>query len=246
MKAVILAAGQGTRIREVHGERPKCLIGTGSTTILDHQIETLVKAGIRKIAEVVGYQKHQILDHLRIRRRALTYSIECIENPAFLQTNNIYSLWMARHWINGSSFVCLNADVIFHAGILGSALSPDAQASMIVDPEWRDETMKVVISCGRVVRMSKAIERSDFSGTYIGITVFTRSIVRKLFSRIDQLIKAGRSNEFFNSALQELVDQGAHVGFSSTTGLPWAEIDDSKDLQFARTSVFPHLSPVAA
>ena len=246
MKAVILAAGQGTRIREVHGERPKCLIGTGSKTILDHQIEALVKAGIRKIAVVVGYQKHQIMDHLRIRRRALTYSIECIENPAFDQTNNIYSLWMARHWNDGSSFVCLNADVIFHSGILGTALKSSAPASMIVDPEWRDETMKVVISGDRVIRMCKRIGKSDFSGTYIGITVFTRPIVRKLFIRIDQLIRAGRSNEFFNAALQEMVDQGAHVGFSPTTGLPWAEIDDSKDLQFARTCVFPQLRPAAA
>lgn len=246
MKAVILAAGQGMRLREVHGERPKCLIGTGSNTILDHQIETLVKAGIRKIAVVVGYQKHQILNHLSIRRRALTYSIECIENPAFHQTNNIHSLWMARHWIDGSSFVCLNADVVFHSGILGNALRSDAPASMIVDPAWRDETMKVVISGDRVIRMNKHIERSDFSGTYIGITVFARSIVRKLFSRINHLIQGGRSNEFFNAALQELVDQGAHVGFSSTSGLPWAEIDDATDLQFARKFVFPYLARAAA
>jgi choline kinase len=246
MKAVILAAGQGTRIRQVHGERPKCLIRTGSTTILDHQIEALVKAGVRKIAVVVGYQKHQILDHLRFRRRALTYSIECLENPVFHQTNNIYSLWMARRWIDGSSFVCLNADVVFHSGILGNVLKSDAPASMIVDPEWRDETMKVVISGDRVIRMNKRIDKSAFSGTYIGITVFARPMVRKLFSRIGELIQAGRSNEFFNAALQELIDQGAHVGYSSTTGLPWAEIDDPQDLQFARKCVFPHLSPAAA
>lgn len=246
MKAVILAAGQGTRIRAVHGERPKCLIGVGSNTILDHQIESLVRAGVRKIAVVVGYEKHQILNHLRFRRRALTYSIDFIENPAFQDTNNIYSLWMARHWIDGSSFVCLNADVIFHSGILSQALKTEAHASMIVDPEWRDETMKVVISGDRVVRMNKRIEKSDFSGTYIGITVFARSIVRKLFGRIGQLIQAGRTNEFFNAAVQELVDQGAHIGFSSTTGLPWAEIDDPSDLQFAKKSVFPHLVAAAA
>jgi choline kinase len=246
MKAVILAAGQGTRIREVHGERPKCLIGVGQHTILDHQIESLVKAGIRKIAVVVGYEKHQILNHLRFRRRALTYSVECIENHEFQDTNNIYSLWKARHWIDGASFVCLNADVIFHSGILHHALKSDAPAAMIVDPEWRDETMKVVISGDRVVRMHKRIEKSEFSGTYIGVTVFARSIVRKLFSRIDQLIHSGRSNEFFNAAVQELVDQGTHVGFSSTTGLPWAEIDDPADLQFAKRSVFPHLVGAAA
>jgi TonB dependent receptor len=79
-----------------------------------------------------------------------------------------------------------------------------------------------------------------------GITVFARSIVRKLLGRIDQFIYAGRSHEFFNAALQELVDQGAHVGFSSTSGLPWAEIDDATDLQFARKFVFPHLTPAPA
>jgi NDP-sugar pyrophosphorylase family protein len=57
MKAVILAAGQGTRIRSVHGERPKCLIAVGDQTILDHQLEALSMAGVSEVAIVVGYRK---------------------------------------------------------------------------------------------------------------------------------------------------------------------------------------------
>jgi NDP-sugar pyrophosphorylase family protein len=67
MKAVILAAGQGTRIRAVHGERPKCLIKVDDETILDHQIDGLSKAGIDEIAIVVGYEKQQIIRHVRRR-----------------------------------------------------------------------------------------------------------------------------------------------------------------------------------
>ena len=67
MKAVILAAGQGTRIRAVHGEHPKCLIEVDDATILDHQLEALSKAGINDVAIVVGYEKEQIINHVTSR-----------------------------------------------------------------------------------------------------------------------------------------------------------------------------------
>src|ERR1043166_6546956 len=132
MKAVILAAGRGTRLREVHGERPKCLIEVDDKTILDHQIEGLLDAGIDEIAIMVGYEKQQIIRRVRKQFGHLAPPIEFIENSAFAITNNIYSLWMAREWINGDGFVCLNADVICDPQVLASALHTDALGSMIV------------------------------------------------------------------------------------------------------------------
>jgi L-glutamine-phosphate cytidylyltransferase len=246
MKAVILAAGQGTRIRAVHCECPKCLINVDGETILDHQIDGLMKAGIKKIAIVVGYEKKQIIRHVhaRIGRRP-TPKIEFIQNPAFAITNNIYSLWLAKDWIGGEGFVCLNADVILDAQILMSAMDRNALVSMIVDPAWRDETMKVIISDGRVIRMSKKISRDEFSGTYIGITVFDQAINVRFFSKMQELVDAGRVNEFFNVAVQDLVDEGLLVGFTTTGGAAWAEIDDPGDLSFAQQNVFPQLAAAA-
>ena len=243
MRAVILAAGQGTRIRAVHGESPKCLINVDGETILDHQIDGLLRAGIDKIAIVVGYEKRQIIRHVhaRIGRRP-TPKIDFIENPAFAITNNIYSLWLAKDWIGGDGFVCLNADVILDAQILMSAMKRNALVSMIVDPAWRDETMKVIISDGHVVRMSKKISKDEFSGTYIGITLFDRAINACFFSKMQELVEASRVNEFFNVAVQELVDEGLRVGFTTTAGAAWAEIDDPLDLSFARQNVFPQLA----
>jgi choline kinase len=244
MKAVILAAGQGTRIRAVHGERPKCLIEVEDGTILDHQIEGLIAAGINEIAIVVGYEKQQIIRHVHRKFGRHTPKVHFIENSAFAITNNIYSLWLAREWVNGHGFVCLNADVVCDAQILSSALKTDALVSMIVDPEWRDETMKVVISNGRVLRMSKKISKQEFSGTYIGITIFDREINARFFAKMQELIDTGRVNEFFNVAVQELVDEGLRVGFTTTDGSPWAEIDDPFDLSFAQQNVFPQLAGV--
>jgi L-glutamine-phosphate cytidylyltransferase len=241
MKAVILAAGQGTRIRSVHGERPKCLIEVDERTILDHQLDALCIAGINDVAIVVGYEKEQIIAHAKQRNHP-NQKIQFIENPAFALTNNIYSLWLSLEWLRGDTFVCLNADVIFDPEILASAVRSLAPISMIVDPLWREETMKVIISGNRVLRMSKKISREDFSGTYIGITVFNRAIQERFLGKMDDVISAGRVKEFFNVAVQELADEGVQVGFTSTDGLPWAEIDDPLDLTFAQQSVFPQLA----
>lgn len=241
MKAVILAAGQGTRIRSVHGERPKCLIEVDDNTILDHQLEALFLAGIDEVAIVVGYEKKQIINHVK-HNHVYGQTIQFIENPAFAITNNIYSLWLATEWLHGDSFICLNADVVFDPEILRSAVRTRAPISMIVDPLWRDETMKVIIEGDRVLRMSKKISREEFSGTYIGITIFHSAIQERFFDRMNDLISEGQVNVFFNAAVQELADEGVYVGFTSTDGLPWAEIDDPLDLNFAQQSVFPQLA----
>lgn len=245
MRAVILAAGQGTRIRLVHGQHPKCLIEVDEKTILDHQLEALSMAGINEVAVVVGYEKEQIMSHVTSRALAYKQEIRFIENPAFATTNNIYSLWLALdwlHWLPGDSLMVLNADVIFDPEILAAATRSTAPISMIVDPSWRDETMKVITEDDRVIKMSKKISKGEFSGTYIGITVFSEA-ARDLFVRkMSELISNGRINEFFNAAVQELADEGIHVGFTTTEGLPWAEIDDPLDLMFAQQNVFPQLA----
>ena len=241
MKAVILAAGRGTRIRSVHGEHPKCLIEVDNTTILDHQLDALSMVGINDVAIVVGYEKEQIIAHVNART-LFSPRIRFIENPAFAITNNIYSLWLALDWLRGDSFIVLNADVIFNPEILDVAVRPHAPISMIVDPLWRDETMKVVILEDHVIRMSKNISREEFSGTYIGITVFSKAIQDRFFHKMDDVIAAGRVNEFFNVVVQELANEGVPVGYTSTDGLPWAEIDDPVDLTFAQQNVFPQLA----
>ena len=241
MKAVILAAGQGTRIRSVHGEHPKCLIEVDNSTILDHQLEALSMIGINDVAIVIGYEKEEIIAHVNARK-LLTQKIHFIENPAFAITNNIYSLWLALGWLRGDGFIVLNSDVIFNPEILDVAVRPHAPISMIVDPLWRDETMKVVILDDHVIRMNKNISREEFSGTYIGITVFSKAIQDRFFHKMEDVIAAGRVSEFFNVAVQELANEGVPVGYTSTDGLPWAEIDDPVDLTFAQHNVFPQLA----
>jgi L-glutamine-phosphate cytidylyltransferase len=246
MKALILAAGRGTRIRSVHAERPKCLISCEGETILDHQINGLLAAGVREIGIVVGYESEQILSHVCARYARNLEQFQFLFNPRFAETNNIYSLWVARAWLKGGPFMVLNADVLCDPDILRPAVAAKAPISMIVDPEWRDETMKVIMRSGRVIQMSKKIAREEYSGTYIGITTFSAGVQQRFFRSMHKLVSAGKVNEFFNVAVQDLADDGVMVGSTSTNGLPWAEIDDPADLAFAREYVFPRLQYAAA
>jgi choline kinase len=246
VKALILAVGQSKRIHFIYGDRPKCLIPFNNSewTILDQQIHSLFSTRVEDIGIVVGYEKDQIARHMKSNYCACFGHFRFIENPEFAETNNIYSLWLAREWLNASSFVCLNGDVAFDSRILLPALSSAAPITMIVDPVWRDEAMKVTIARNRVIRMSEQISRNDFGATYTGITVFEASVQERLFARVGDLIHSGKKHVFFNVAVQQLADEGVRVAYTETGGLPWAEIDDLAELALARLYVFPKLSPV--
>jgi L-glutamine-phosphate cytidylyltransferase len=98
MKALILAAGRGTRIHSGHGDHSKCLIqfNDRKSTILDHQIETVFAAGVAKIGIVAGSEKDQIIQHVLKNYRNHRNGFSFIKNPAFAKTNNIYSFWLAQ------------------------------------------------------------------------------------------------------------------------------------------------------
>lgn len=245
MKAVILAAGRGTRISDISAGLPKCLLTFGGHAILDYQISALLQAGISDFALVVGYQNELILEYVSSRYSHLADSFTFITNPRYAETNNIYSLWLAQSWVADSGFICLNADVLCHPGIIKPASQIRSDISMIIDPKWRDETMKIIIKGGHIVRMSKAITRSEFSGTYLGVTTFSGRIVKLLFEEIEKLVLEGRINEFFNVAVQQMISYGIQVDHTLTAGLPWAEIDDPADFHFAEACVYP-LLPIPA
>lgn len=231
MKAVILAAGQSTRIRTITNS-PKCLLRIGDRAILDNQLQTLVDQGVEQIAIVVGYRSQEIVRH--VSTHYPNVDVCFIRNPRYLTTNNIYSLLLAKDWIGQSKFACLNADVLYHPRILAPALQTSAQVSMIVDPEFRNETMKVIVRDNRIVEMRKGIPQEYSSGTYIGVTTFADSICKRLFATIDEMVGNGREKEFFNIAVQHLADEGVAVSYTSTNGLPWAEVDDPADYRFAK------------
>ncbi len=234
MKAIILAAGVGSRLQEVSKGLPKCLCEVGGRTIIEHQIEVLSDNGINKIIVVVGYKAE-------IVRAAVGAKAEFIENRKFLETNSLYSLWLARDKWESGQFVLMNCDILFHPDILGKLLKGKENALAYDSTSSRGlEQTKVSIFKHRVIDLGKDLPAEATHGESIGLLRFNEDGARVLFQRVSHIVENSGYNEWViegvRSACSEIVIQGVNIA-----GLPWAEIDFPNDLERARKEVYPEI-----
>ena len=106
MKAVILAAGAGTRLGSLTEQIPKCLLPIGGRALLDHQLDALAEAGIRDVTVVAGFQASRVVEHVGTRCQVLL-------NEDYRSTNSIVSLHRARAAVRGEAFLFQNSDVLY-------------------------------------------------------------------------------------------------------------------------------------
>lgn len=222
--------------------RVKCLLPFGEQTILDHQIDSLRQSGVDEIAIVVGHAKDQIIQHVGARYAQTIDQFEFVDNPRFEHTNNMYSLWRARTWLGESSFVCINGDTLCHPEIVKAAARADSNISVAIAREFREETTKVITDQASVVRLSKTVTREQHNATFVGVAKFSADGARQLFDRAEAMFADGQIQQHFNDVIDALVAEGVTVGYTESVDLPWAEVDDPADWQFANANVFPRLA----
>jgi choline kinase len=236
MRAIILAAGKGKRLDEIRGNDPKCLIEIGGVSLIERQIQTLRTLGIDDIAMVVGFGS----EHVRERCGPdLTY----VENPRHEETNSLYSLWLAREYLN-DGFVVLNADVFFHSQMLADLISSKHENALLVsyEPEapLGDEEMKVKVRKGLVVDMSKQMDPAEADGENVGIVKFGPAGAALLIEQMETLVSAGSLKEWAPRAFREFATAG-QLHAISTRGYPWIEIDFPEDYRRATDKILPEI-----
>lgn len=239
MNAIILAAGKGARLNGTAGDLPKCLVRIGDLSLIERQIKCLRAAGIDNITAVVGYGAEAV-------RNACRSQIEYVENPIHFRTNSLYSLWLARHKFS-DGFVVLNSDVLFHPQLLTDLLTSKAEDALLLahnDPstELGDEEMKVMVSHGRVVDISKSMDPRRADGENVGIVKFGQTGAKLLSLHLDLLIARGHFRAWAPRAFRDFAEHRAlHV--VGTRGLPWIEIDFPSDYQRAVNDILPRIQP---
>ena len=129
--AIVLSAGQGSRLLPVTATRPKCLIEVGGRSLLQRQLEALAVAGLKRALIVTGYRHEQVEEALRGPQ---PLAVESRFNPFWGVASSIGSVWMARDRLR-SPFCLLNGDTLFDPEILAAALaSPGAGLGLVVEP----------------------------------------------------------------------------------------------------------------
>lgn len=238
MKAIILAAGKGARLRGVAGDIPKCLAHVGESSLIERQIRSLREAGIDDIVVVVGFRSESV-------RTACGSDIEYIENPIFFRTSSLYSLWLARHRFS-DGFIVLNADVLFHPQLITDLITARHEDALLIS--YKDEAslslgaeeMKITVSAGRVVDMSKTIDPAEADGENVGIVKFGAVGASLLTRQIGTLIAKGAYQAWAPRAFREFARVRA-LRVIGTRGLPWIEIDFPEDYYRAVNEVLPQI-----
>ena len=235
MKAIILAAGKGTRL-DGAAVKPKCLVEVGGLTLLQRQIDTLRSFDINEIVIVVGFGADSI-------REACDARIAFVENSKFAETSSLYSLWLAQEHLQ-EGFVVLNSDVLFHPELLADLLeSSRDNALLLSDTETAplgDEEMKVKIQDHRVIDISKDMDPREADGENVGIVKFSATGARLLVEYMNKLIESGAVKDWAPRAFLEFARR--HPLYAvSTRGLPWIEIDFPEDYRRAVEEVYPRI-----
>ena len=239
MKAIILAAGKGTRL-DGAAVKPKCLVEIGGSTLLHRQIDTLRSLDVKKIVVVIGFGGDSI-------RQECGEEISFVENIQFAETSSLYSLWLAREHLT-DGFVVLNSDVLFHPQMLADLIESDRDDALLIsdtDPSpLGDEEMKVKVKEELVVDISKDIDPLEADGENVGIVKFSASGAKLLLDYMNTIIESGAVKDWAPRAFREFARRHP-LHALSTRGLPWIEIDFPEDYQRATNEIFPKIESQA-
>jgi choline kinase len=238
VKAVILAAGRGTRLAPLTDDRPKPLVPVKGRPLLLRTLERLADAGIRgrDVIIVTGYRE----DVLAQVVAGGGFTPTLVSNPHFHDWQNFYSLAVARAAVGDDGFLEVDGDVLFDGRLLPRVLSAPGPGVLAVDvrPDLEAETMKVTIEGGVITAVSKGLPPERSHGEYIGVSRFDPPLAREVFEELERLAREGLHGEYYEGALDRLARRGRGplrpVDVSDCSAI---EIDDAHDL--ARAEALP-------
>jgi choline kinase len=239
-RALILAAGQGTRLRPLTDHKPKCLVPLMGKSLLERQTVTLRSAGVDDIHVATGYCAGQIAD--------MGYATSI--NPRFADTNMVETLFCAQKFIGKEGdLIIAYGDIVYQTNNLLALLACDDEIALMIDSKWRDlwslrlenplddaETL-VIDSNGYVVELGKKPDSyKKIEGQYTGLIKIRAD---KLDQFIDFYKGLDRSavydgkdfdNMYMTSFLQLLINDGWKAKAVEVNN-GWLEVDSVEDLE---------------
>tara|TARA_Y200000002_G_C22606149_1_gene631707 strand:+ start:106 stop:1242 length:1137 start_codon:yes stop_codon:yes gene_type:complete len=243
-KALIIAAGLGSRLKEHTENLPKCMLDFGGKTLLERQIKAYENNGIKDLSLIKGYKKE------KINYKGIRY----FENTDFKNNNILNSIFYANKIINGDIIISYS-DILFESSVVKRLLQSDHDISVVVDIDWRgyyvgrkdhpiSEAENVIFNSDNKIEKIGKINTGgeEVHGEFIGMIKLTRNgceIFKHHFHRLKKLYwnKPFQRAKTFQKAyltdfIQELVDIGIKVHCVIIES-GWKEIDTVEDYKKA-------------
>ena len=235
MRAILLAAGQATRLRPLTDNCPKCLLKVGDESILERAVRILGEHGIKQFTVVDGFCGHMIRHTLN--KSFPRFKFKFIRNEDFSTTNNAWSLMLAD-CPAGEPIFLLDSDILFEPGVIARLLKSGApnRLGLRTTGSVGEEEMKVSLDDdGRIINLTKEMPISEAVGESVGLEVFSGEFVTELDTVLKRRMKVdGYINEYYEASFVELMQAGQDVRPVDLKELLCMEIDTPEDLETAR------------
>ena len=229
MKALILAAGYGSRLAPLTDNIPKSLVPVNGKPILFKQLENLYDNGITDITVISGYRANMLEAAVHDRFR----DVNIIHSADYETTNNMYSACLAREAMAGDDFLMMNADVFMDGSVIKALLAFDHPNAIVTDIGfYLEESMKVVERNGRLVHISKQIPPEEALGASIDVYRFSPEAGDAFFRKCAEYIEEKGERKLWSEvALDDILNE---VEFRACPlDGRWYEIDNHDDLAAA-------------
>ena len=239
MQAIILAAGMGRRLGEYTKDNTKCMVPVNGVPLIDRLLGQLSRLKLDRVVIVVGYEGGKLVKH--IGELYTDLNIEFVENPVYSRTNNIYSLWLAKDYLQQDDTILVESDLIFDDVLLSMLIdNPFPNLALVSKYEtWMDGTMVRIDSDCNIVNFvpKDAFDYSNAGKYYKTVNIYKFSkefSTRKYVPFLEAYTKAVENNEYYENVLRII----SFLNSSDLKALPvtnakWYEIDDKQDLDIA-------------
>ena len=234
MKAIILSAGQGSRLGHLVDERPKCLIDFNGRTLLDRQLDTLEPNGVHEAIVVTGF--HDELVGQAIARRSGGPSVRTIFNPFYKVADNTGSLFMAREELNGDCLVW-NGDTLVSQELMRRVVANERPGICVTidrKPAYDEDDMKVIAAGdGRLRAIGKRIAEG-VNAESIGLLAFREGGAERFRDAIDRAMRTTEGTTIWYLRVIHHLAQNGEVWTLDIAGEEWGEVDFPPDVEAAR------------
>lgn len=236
MKALILAAGKGSRLGVETEDKPKALVKINGKPILQYQLEALLACKIKNIIIIIGYKGNKIkkfIEEIKLEDRFKDLNIRLIENKNYDKTNSAYSFFLAKNEIN-DSYIHLNCDIIFFPGLLKNLIDSKYENVIIIDRkiDLTDNMEQVIMNKDKIVRMRNTLLNRAI-GKAVGIAKLSPTNISWIKDRISNCINKGDKNQNFYGIIRSAVEHLDFYGLDSKNEFIY-EINTTSDLKKGR------------
>lgn len=238
-RAVVLAAGRGSRLGGLTSERPKCLVPVLGRPLLEWQMEALRGAGVEEVGVVRGYMG-EMLERPGVR---------LFDNPRWAATNMVRSLQCAAEWLRDAPCLVSYADLVYFAPTVASLAQSPADIALTFDLNWQaqwearfgdplvDAETFAIDAAHRITDIGrKPSSLAEINGQYMGLLKFTPAGWASVERMLDGLAPEAADRLDMTSLLRRLIESGVAIVGVGITDV-WFEVDSATDIEVCEATL---------